>query len=397
MGESEAIAALATADPRWFDVTLAGSVIQDEHRWLLHAGPPFRRPAAIPAPVVNSLVFACVYEGWAATFEEAAALVMRGGVCLSPAQDVGVVVPLAGVVSPSMCLAAVSAGADADPRYVPLHEGVAQSAMFGRRDSTLLAHRRWIDTELAGWLKGVLHEPLPLLGILRESLSEGDDGHSRTVAGSRGLVEALVGRAGSTLSDRVLSFLDSAPAFALNIWMAAASSILSLVDGIPGSAMVTRAGSNGVDFGIQLSGTPGVWTTVEAPDIVGFRDPRYRDAPQLPAIGDSAVIDFLGLGGQALSTAPDVRSVLAGSLPPDALARPMEILRTPPIDRLGSRAAVTDVRKVLTAGRGPLVLLGILDASGEHGRVGAGVVDVSVQVFESALARLTGEFREVSA
>lgn len=48
------------------------------------------------------------------------------------------------------------------------------------------------------------------------------------------------------------------------------------------------------------------------------------------------------------------------------------------------------------AGRGPLVLLGILDKNGEFGRVGAGVADVPVQIFQSALARMAGDGQEVS-
>ncbi|WZU36056.1 hypothetical protein Rruber_05569 (plasmid) [Rhodococcus ruber] len=344
---------------------------------------------------MNSFAFACVYEGWAADFAQAESMVASGQITLTPAQDVGAVVPLAGVASPSMYMAAVSSSPGVSPRYVPLHEGITHAALFGRRDTDLIAHRKWIDTELADWLSTVLHEPLSLLDILRDSLSAGDDAHSRTLAGSQGLVKALLARTPGALPDRVKSFLAGAPAFALNIWMAMAASLLARVDGIPGSTIVTRAGGNGVRFGIQLSGTPGMWTTVPAPAITGPLDPQYSDAPQLPAIGDSAVIDFLGLGGQTLATAPMVRAGLEGSLPPDAQARAERILRTP-LEGLGSRLALTDASMAAAAGRGPLVLLGILDKNGEFGRVGAGVADVPVQIFQSALARMAGDGQEVS-
>ena len=90
----------------WFDVLPRAAVRpQLSAQVLLHAGPPFR--SAPPAPVVHAAIQALVYEGLAADARVAAALLARGEVRLQPAQDYGIVTPLAQVVSASMPLVAV--------------------------------------------------------------------------------------------------------------------------------------------------------------------------------------------------------------------------------------------------------------------------------------------------
>lgn len=395
VGESERIRALAGAEPRWSRVVRARDVWADDGPVLLHAGPPFRTLDEIPIPVMNSFAFACVYEGWAKDLTLAESMVRSGRVALFPAQDVGAVVPLAGVISPSMYLAEVIVKLGVSAHYAPLHEGISHAALFGRRDPDMVEHRRWIDTALADWIAAVLEKPLPLGGILCESLADGDDCHSRTTAGSKRLVDSLVGRAQvGGVPERIESFLGNSPAFALNIWMATAASFMSALDGVPGSTVVTRAGGNGVEFGIQLSGAPGFWTTTPAPIIDGARDSECADSPRLPAIGDSAVIDFLGLGGQTLSTAPAVRAGVENYLPSDAAERPARILHSR-LGALGSRLTFTDARKAVEAGYGPMILLGILDASGKLGRIGTGVADIPAQIFRSALAVVTRDAMKV--
>ncbi len=74
-------------------------------RVLLHAGPPFRGPP--PAPVVNAAVQALLFESLAPDESAARELIARGEIQLRPAQDHGIVTPLAQVVSASMLLVAV--------------------------------------------------------------------------------------------------------------------------------------------------------------------------------------------------------------------------------------------------------------------------------------------------
>ena len=70
---------------------------------------------------------------------------------------------------------------------------------------------------------------------------------------------------------------------------------------------------NGVDVGIQLAGMPGRWFISEAADGrrgAAARGQRPSDAAR--DIGDSAVIECIGLGGMALAAAPTVAAVFGG-------------------------------------------------------------------------------------
>jgi len=82
-------------------------IIAVADRTLLHAGPPLP-DGMIPPPLLNSAVAAVLFEDWAHDDAEARDAIVRGAIRLVPAQDYGVVTPLAFVVSPSMWLLGVS-------------------------------------------------------------------------------------------------------------------------------------------------------------------------------------------------------------------------------------------------------------------------------------------------
>lgn len=71
-------------------------------RTLLHAGPPLPRPDAVCTPVLHAAVAALLFEGWTGSVDEARRMVRGGAIELRPAQDLGCVLPLADVLSPSM-------------------------------------------------------------------------------------------------------------------------------------------------------------------------------------------------------------------------------------------------------------------------------------------------------
>jgi hypothetical protein len=96
------------AEPQLASCAPLGLVTSIAGRALLHAGPPFDRATAVPTPALNSAVAAVLFEGWCKDETDARETIMRGDVTLAPAQDHGVVTPLAFVVSPSMWVLGVS-------------------------------------------------------------------------------------------------------------------------------------------------------------------------------------------------------------------------------------------------------------------------------------------------
>jgi hypothetical protein len=120
-----------------------------------------------------------------------------------------------------------------------------------------------------------------------------------------------------------------------------------------------------------------------------------------PDIGDSAVLELVGLGGAAAAGSPSVAQLVGG---PDAAAQ-----LTRELDRVcvGRSSRITlptaggrgtplavDVRRVVEHGITPKVTTGILHNADGSGQIGAGVAEAPPACFRAALldldARLTG-------
>lgn len=389
MTDRLACARLSAVRPQWSDVRRVVDVVGGTFsRTVFHAGPPFAHAGDIPAPLRNSICIAAVYEGWADDFDAAAELLRGGAIETAAAQDHGLLVPLAGVLSPAMAALEIRDAATSASIHVAINEGPTHATRLGQLDAALPDHLRWLNGPFAAWLAQRVQRPLELAPLMEAALREGDDCHARTVAGSHLLGEALSRDAPpGPVTDAARDFIAASPAFALNPWMAAAALWLRAAEGVAGCSWVSRVGGNGLRFGIQLAARPGSWITSHAPAPGGSVEPAHAARRAVGALGDSAVVDFLGLGGQALVHAPVLRDALKRALPEDILERPTAILSaTGVID--GLAGSVTDARRCARSGRGPVVLIGMIDAAGEAGRIGGGVVDVPAAIFEAALAGL---------
>lgn len=377
--DQEALRRIVAVKPRWDGVVRIGDVAPHEAACLFHAGPAFASLDEVPIPVRNSLAFGCLFEGWAKSWDEAYALIASGDLTIKPAQGSGLLVPLAGVASPSMAAVRISDPAAGKSRYCVLNEGAEIATRLGRRDERLLDHHRWLNGDLADWLSGCVADPLEVFPLMLESFALGDDGHAQTGAGSQLVATALRRRAFDT-PGAVAEFLKGAGAFALNIWMAAVALASSAAEGVAGSSIVTRAGGNGVKFGYMVAGQAGRWRVVDAPKLIGTVEPRFGGSVPTGALGDSAVLDFFGLGGMNLAKAPALATALAPHLPKDVLERGEANLagRHP---GFGDRMVACSIDRSVKAGAGPVVLLGMIDAEGKAGRLGGGVVDVPSDLF----------------
>lgn len=387
---AEAIAAarVGAVQPVLGRISSVRDVLPGIDRTVWHAGPPYARAELIPRPVLNSMCVACVFESWADDVTDAERLLLAGDVRTAAAQDHDLLVPLAGVLTPSMAVLDISdahAHGTVGPgrsMFVALHEGPIHATRLGRLDPELPSHLRWLHTTLRDALEPLCDPPLRLLPLIEAALRQGDECHARTVAGSALLQDCWRARGGrDTVVD---SFLAQSPAFALSFWMGAAALGASAAVGLPGVGFVTHAGGNGREFGIKLSGSSSEWVRCPAPPPAGPIDPACSAATPVGALGDSAIVDFAGLGAQALRHAPRLRESLAAHLPANILLRPGLVLSGIDTDSAW-RPRATDARRCVEAGTGPAVLIGMIDAAGQLGRIGAGVVDVPTELFARAL------------
>lgn len=329
---------------------------------LLHAGPPFE--GELPRAVRNACVQALLFEGLAANEAHARAMLSTGAAELRPAQTHGVVTPLAQVVSASMPMAVV--GDASRIAWAPLVEGPPPALRFGTEaPEARLRLAAIADFGLQRLAPLVRAQPVPLSPIVVQALAQGDECHARTGAANAALVEAIAGLAAD---DRAA--LRSNPGFVLTVLMAAAC--WRLRHATHGLAAV---GGNGIDFGLRMHGDSR-WYRRPATSPMGTRMPGHADTEALGAIGDSAVIDFCGLGGQALAAAPvlqdEWRSVLPGALAAQRAAV------------VDPATGLIDIARVAASGVAPRVDLAILDRQGTHGLIGRGVYQPDVALFIEA-------------
>ncbi|MBY6308046.1 oxamate carbamoyltransferase subunit AllG family protein [Alcaligenes faecalis] len=366
--------------PAWTGVRSLQSILPSQGRLVLHAGPPFRDAQELPAAIRNSALIGILYEGWADNKQEAQALLDAGGVQLAPAQDYGVVVPLAGVVTPSMYLIEVSdSNRPGSKKYSVLNEGMQWCTRLGIFADEMVPHLRWLHQDLGARLAAQFQGPVDLAPIVQASLLNGDDGHARTMHGSRQLADIIV--SWGINDEASQSFLYGAMAWALNYWMAASALILANQTPADGVDAIVKVGGNGLRFGLQLASST-TWLVTDAPVIAGNKEPGNEQAQALGALGDSAVVDFVGLGGQCLDLAGISARNLHAFLPSDYLTRQSLFLKTR-LPFLAGRNGISDFAQVIANNTGPLVLLGMIDGAGERGRVGGGVATVDASLLQA--------------
>lgn len=366
-------------EPIWDGLVQLKDIIKNPaNKLVLHAGPPFASLEVIPAAVKNSILLAIQYEGWAQDKVGAEVLLAEGKITLAPAQDYDAVVPLAGVITPSMYLLVIAdKNNPANKRYAVLNEGMTLCTRVGVYNEEIIKHLKWLNQNLGRWLANNFKEPVLLAPILQQSLLRNDDGHGRTMAASALLVEVI--ESWGLKDQEAIGFLRGALAWSLNYWMGMSALILGSFEAFLDKKYITKVGGNGYEFGLQLSTKPGVWLTTKAPEVRGNKEAGLEEAEALGAIGDSALVDFLGLGGQVLDIAQFTAKNLGKFIPEDYMTRVHEFTLGP-LPVLGGRTGIADYDKILSTDKGPLVVLGMISQSGEKGRIGGGVAAVDANL-----------------
>jgi len=370
----QSAAAAIAADPVLTGAGRLADFCDTGHQTLLHAGPPLRDAASACRPLLNAAAAAAILEGWAATPGDAVAMIAGGDITLQPAQDSGLVVPLAFVAGPGTAVLTVADRKNPDNRkLVSINDGPPAGALrFGAPDAGTVDHLRHLGDAVAPALDRTLRDaPIPLLPIAAHALANGDDLHGQVAASSAEIIDLLLARVGSGPAADTIA---AAGQFFLNVWMAACAVMLQAGAGIAGSAMVVAAGGNGDEAGLKIAGRPDRWLTLPAAPPRGPRlAPALEAAPFLPAIGDSVVIDACGFGAQALSFAPGLRAAFEGVVAREHLAAPARILIAEHPGFPGLRIWVgLDLRAVTSAAPFSATLAG-LDAHGEAGLIGRGI------------------------
>ena len=191
-----------------------------------------------------------------------------------------------------------------------------------------------------------------------------------------------------------LAFVAGNDQFFLNVAMAMGKAIMDPVRDIEGSSIVTAMSRNGTDFGILVSGTGDEWFTapVEMPEGLYF--PGFTADDANPDMGDSTIVETIGLGGFAMAAAPAVAGFVGAGAATEAALTTREMAEItlaenpewtiPSMDYLGVPTGI-DIRLVVETGLAPTINTGIAHREPGVGQVGAGLVRAPMACFEQAL------------
>jgi hypothetical protein len=396
-----AVERMLASGARLVDVLPAGEVLGLGPSDFLHAGPPIDWARA-SGPMRGALIGAAIFEGLAATPEDAEALLARGaGYTLDSCHHHATVGPMAGVVSRSMWLFVLEDGARRT--YCSLNEGLGKVLRYGAYGPEVLERLRWMSAVLGPLLQKAVRarEPVDIKAILAQMVHMGDEAHNRNRAGTlmllRELLPTLVA-SGAPAADvaAACAFVAGNDHFFLNLAMPACKLALDAARDIPGSTMVVAMARNGTDFGIQVSGTGDRWFTGPANTPQGLYLGDYGPDDANPDIGDSAITETAGLGGFAMAAAPAIVRFVGGTVA-DAIAntrRMYEItlaehpmFSVPVLDFRGLPCGI-DVPLVVRTGILPQINTGMAGRVAGTGQVGAGLVTPPAAIFPAALAAL---------
>jgi hypothetical protein len=400
---ARALARLVDAEPVLVDCRPAREAMGLADHAVLHAGPPIAWERMCPT-VQAAVLCAIRYEGWAPDDDGAREAVAAGRIRLEPCHSRGAAGPMTGIVTASMPVFVVENRAHGNRAFATINEGLGKVLRFGANDASVVDRLRWLAAEAGPLLGAALRAGpgLDLRALMAQALRMGDEMHQRNIAASALTARLLMPRLARASSDtgalaRVAEFVAANDQFFLNLAMAAGKASADPCLGIERSTMVATMARNGTEFGVRVAGLGDRWFTAPVNVPRGLYFPGFDAADANPDLGDSAIVETIGLGGFSMAASPAVaRFVGAGGLE-DALRATREMaeiclgehpeLRIPTLDDRGAPVGI-DVRKVVETGIAPLINTGIAGKTPGTGQIGAGVVRAPLACFEAALEAL---------
>lgn len=404
---AEAVSRLCAADPVVIDVQPAGDVIPGYARNLvLTSGAPLPWPEYAGGQR-DAIIGGVLFEGLAATRQEAIAALDAGQVRVGSCHDYGAVGSLAGIYTASMPVFVVRNRTHGNLAFCNFYEGKDPRRLnYGCYDEGVherLEHVNGVYAPVVGEAIRRAGE-VPLKPLIAKGLRMGDECHSRNTASSllfvRELLGAAMDMAGSDL-DRVReTFLHIADNdyFFLRLSMAAAKAIADSIDGLEGSSVVSAMAFSCKEFAIRVAGLGGEWFRGPTPTHEGKLFPGHDESEITWMGGESPITETVGLGGFAQACAFTLQEYQGGS-PDTMIARNLEMyqitagentaFRIPVFGFRGTPTGI-DIFKVLQAGVMPVMDVGLAGRDG--GQIGAGVIRAPRECFERAASRWPGGY-----
>ena len=406
---ADAVGRLLTARPMAVDIREALEAVPGMHpKLILHAGPPVTWEE-MAGPLRGGVMGGLIYEGLAATPEEAERLAASGEIEFSPCHHHDAVGPMAGIVTASMPVWEVRNEAHDAVAFCTLNEGLGKVLRYGAFGEEVNTRLHWMQDVLAPALRTALraHGPLDLRSLIAQALQMGDEGHNRNRAGTSLVIRELAPYLAESDVPRdqvaeVLRFLNGNDHFFLNLTMPAAKSAVLPAADVPWSTLVSVMARNGTEFGVRLAGLGQRWFTGPASVVDGLYLPGFSADDAGRDIGDSVITETSGIGGFAMAAAPAIVQFVGGHAS-DALRfthrmygitmAESQAYKIPALDFRGTPTGI-DVVKVVDSGVLPAINTGIAHKDPGIGMVGAGLVKPPTRCFRLGLEAFVERYDE---
>ena len=395
---------IVAADPVLVDIAPAGDVIPGmQDKMILHAGPPVDWEHMSGAQKGSCIALA-LFEGWAASADEAIELLSSGRISFEPNHHHDAVGPMAGTTSRSLPVYVVENATYGNRAYCRPAEWLQQFGAYSEASVAIL--RNWRDLQAPPLARGIRQAGgIKLKPLIAKALQMGDEIHNRPLAGSSLLAKALppaMLQAGLSTEElkEGFTYLALNDFLFLPVSMASAKSAADPARNVDYSTVVTAMCRNGTEFGIRVSGLGDEWFTAPAGRPKGRMMPGFSEADIGGDMGDSTITETVGWGAFCLAGAPGILAQTGGTFE-EALAYSRQMYditvgvspdyQIPALDFKGAPVGI-DIRKVVETGIVPVLDSAMAHREPGYGNLGTGLVRPSIECFKAALAAFTKRY-----
>jgi hypothetical protein len=401
----EACKRILEARPVWKDVKIAEEVIPGmKKNRIFYSGPPIEWERMC-VPQKASITGAMIFEGLCSNMREAGELIKKGEVELDINQNHNAIGPMSGPISASMAVCVVENTTFGNKAYAaPINTGRKSPLYFGVFTKEAVEIQKWIRDVWAP----ATSKALEIIGgidcraLVGKSLLMGDEQHNRNIAAtSLFYMEIIPGYIQADLPKdifiEIMIFMtENHEMFWATPHLAGCKSMMDPAHGIKNSTVVTKMSSNGVEFGIMVSGLKDKWFAAPAPKVRGLYFSGFAEEDANLDLGGSRIKETAGFGGMCIASSPAMCLLIGGKVK-DAIQQTLnsyEITLTenpayqiPYLDFRGIPTAI-DIRKVLEMNITPVIITGINHKKENFGHIGVGVSISPIECFEKALAAM---------
>jgi len=398
---AETFRRLMAAEPVLIDVRPAGEAVPGFAPNLVLTSGPTLAFGDYEGGQREGLIGGALYEGLAASRDEAIARLESGAIRVLGCQELGCVGSLAGIYTASMPVFVVENQAGGNRAFCNMYEGKSPKRLnYGVYDDEVRGRLKRIEQAVGPAIGTAVRAAggVPLKPIMRRALHMGDELHSRNTAASllfaRALFPGLIDLAGTRRDDvmATVEVLTEDDYFFLRLSMAAAKAIADHAHGVEGSSLVTAMGFNCKGFAIRVGGLGPRWFTGPPPDVKAKLFAGHSEDEISWMGGESPITETVGLGGFAQAAAFALQAYQGGSA--DAMVErnlamygitegENEYFLIPYLGYRGTPTGI-DIVKVIESGVRPVMDVGVAGKGG--GQIGAGVVTAPAACFTAAMS-----------